>query len=200
MGAKGRLYFACVRRVMLYETESETWTEKKDNVDREKENDARIVRWMCIVRPEDKISIVELRNRLRWNIIRECLQNGRLHAFYISTTFEHKLSIIASLEKLLIFYIRIIICQLKVTSATKWQLLKMCYLRHRLRNFLFRWKIMFHSSFAFLTILWFTISVTSQWVLVHETRYLFEYIFWITTHQVTKLGQLIDISNDINSK
>ena len=93
---------------MLYETESETWTEKKDNVDREKENDARIVRWMCIVRPEDKISIVELRNRLRWNIIRECLQNGRLHAFYISTTFEHKLSIIASLEKLLIFYIRII--------------------------------------------------------------------------------------------
>ena len=65
MGAKGRLYFACVRRVMLYETESETWTEKKDNVDRQKEYDARIVRWMCIVRPEDKISIVELRNRLR---------------------------------------------------------------------------------------------------------------------------------------
>ena len=39
--------------------------------------------------------------------------------------------------------------------------------------------------FAFLTI---------PWVLVHETRCIFEYIFWTTTHEVTKLGQFIDIS------
>ena len=35
---------------------------------------------------------------------------------------------------------------LKVTSAAKRQLLKMCHLRHRLRIFLFRKKIMFHSQ------------------------------------------------------
>ena len=52
--------------------------------------------------------------------------------------------------------------------------------------------------FVFLTIPWFTKSVTSRWVLVHETRYIFEYIFWTTTHEVTKLGQLIVISKSTN--
>ena len=45
---------------------------------------------------------------------------------------------------------------LKVTSTTKRQLLKMCHLKQRLRIFLFRRKIMFHSQdiqvFVFLTI------------------------------------------------
>ena len=45
---------------------------------------------------------------------------------------------------------------LKVTSATKQQLLRMCHLKHRLRIFLFHRKIMFHSQdiqvFVFLTI------------------------------------------------
>ena len=94
--------------------------------------------------------------------------------------------------------------QLKITSATKWQLLKMCHLRQKLRIFLFHRKIMFHSQdiqvFVFLTSPWFTKSVTSRWVLVHETRYVFEYIFWTTTHEVTILRQLIDISNVNNSK
>ena len=91
---------------------------------------------------------------------------------------------------------------LKVTSATKQQLLKMCHLRHRLRMLLFRRKIMFRSQdiqvFLFLTIPWFTESVTSRWVLVHETSYIFEYIFWTTTHGVTKCGQLIDLSKGNN--
>ena len=52
--------------------------------------------------------------------------------------------------------------------------------------------------FVFLTIPWFTKSVTSWWVFVDETRYFFEYIFWTTTHEVTKLGQLIDISKGNN--
>ena len=52
--------------------------------------------------------------------------------------------------------------------------------------------------FVFLAILWFTKSVTSRWVFVHETRYIFEYIFWTTTHEVTKLGQLIDTSKGDN--
>ena len=53
-------------------------------------------------------------------------------------------------------------------------------LRHRLRDFLFRWKIMFRSQdiqvFLFLTIPWFTKSVTSLWVLVHETWSIFAYM------------------------
>ena len=59
-------------------------------------------------------------------------------------------------------------------------------LRHRLRIFLFRRKVMFRSQdievFVFLTIPTFTKSVTSWWVLVHETRCTFDYIFWITTN------------------
>ena len=51
--------------------------------------------------------------------------------------------------------------------------------------------------FAFLTILWFTKSMTS-WVLLHETGCIFEYILWTTTHWVTKLGQLTDINKGNN--
>ena len=91
---------------------------------------------------------------------------------------------------------------LKVTSATKQPLLELCHLKQRLRIFLFRRKIMFRSQdiqvFIFLTIQWFTKSVTSQWVIAHETRCIFECIFWTTTHKVTKLGQLIDISKGNN--
>ena len=62
---------------------------------------------------------------------------------------------------------------LKITSATKRYLLKICHLRHRLRIFLFHRKVMFRSQniqvFVFLTMPWFTKFVTSWWVLVHET-------------------------------
>ena len=92
--------------------------------------------------------------------------------------------------------------KLKVTSATKQYFLKICHLKHRLRIFLFRRKIMFRSQdiqvFVFLTISWFTKSVTSGWVLVHETRCISEYIFWTTTHEDTELGQMIDISKGDN--
>ena len=78
----------------------------------------------------------------------------------------------------------------------------MCYLWHRLRIFLFRRRIMFPSQdiqvFVFLTIPWFSEFVRSRWFLIHETRYVFEYIFWTTTHEVTKRGQLIDISKGNN--
>ena len=52
--------------------------------------------------------------------------------------------------------------------------------------------------FVFLTIPWFNKSVTSWWVLVHETRSVFDYIFWTTTHYAIKLGQLIDVSKGNN--
>ena len=63
---------------------------------------------------------------------------------------------------------------------------------------LFRRKIMFSSQdiqvFVFPTIPRFAKSLMSWWVLEHETRCICECIFWTTTHEVTKLGQLIDIS------
>ena len=49
----------------------------------------------------------------------------------------------------------------------------MCHLKHILRIFLFRRKIIFHSQdiqvFVLLNIPWFTKSLTSRWLLVHET-------------------------------
>ena len=62
--------------------------------------------------------------------------------------------------------------------------------------FLFRWKVIFrsqsHQGFVFLTIPWFTKSVKSWWVSLNQTGCIFEYIFWTRTHEVTKIGQLID--------
>ena len=52
--------------------------------------------------------------------------------------------------------------------------------------------------FVFLTIPSFAKSVTSQLVLVHETRCIFVDVFWTATHEVTKLGQLVDISKGNN--
>ena len=52
--------------------------------------------------------------------------------------------------------------------------------------------------FLFLTIPWFIKLVTSWWVLLHETGCIFEYIFWTTTHEPTKLGELIDIGKGNN--
>ena len=79
-----------------------------------------------------------------------------------------------------------LVSYLKVTSIIKWKHLKMCHLRHNLRIFLFLKKVMIHSRdsqvFVFLTIPWFSKSVTSWWVLVHETGCIFEYIFWTTSH------------------
>ena len=78
------------------------------------------------------------------------------------------------------------VVKIKFTSATKQQLLKMCYLRHSLRISLFHRKVMFYSQyiqvFLFLAISSFIKSVTSRRVLVYETKSIFEYIFWTTTH------------------
>ena len=72
----------------------------------------------------------------------------------------------------------------------------------QIKIFLFRRKIIFRYQdiqiFVFLTVPWFTKSVRSQWVLVHETRCIFKYILWTTIHEVIKLGQLIDIGKGNN--
>ena len=66
-------------------------------------------------------------------------------------------------------------CQESKFKGYQMILLKMCHLKHRLRIFLFHRKVMFRSQdiqvFVFLAISWFTKSVTSQWVLVHETSH-----------------------------
>ena len=52
-------------------------------------NDARMVRWMCNVRPEDRISAEELRTRLKLMGTKECLEDRRLHWFgHIEITEE----------------------------------------------------------------------------------------------------------------
>ena len=56
---------------MLYG--SDTWPVKKEDVIRLERNDARIVRWMCNVRPEDSISAEEPRTRLKLKSVRKCL-------------------------------------------------------------------------------------------------------------------------------
>ena len=62
---------------------------------------------------------------------------------------------------------------------------QMCHLRHKLRIFLFCKKFLLCSQdisvSLFLTILWFAKSVMSWWVLTHDTRCIFEYIFWTIT-------------------
>ena len=66
---------------------------------------------------------------------------------------------------------------------------KICYLRDRLRIFSFRRKVMFLCQdiqvFKFLAIPRFSKSVTSWKILVHKTGWIFEYIFWTTTHYLT---------------
>lgn len=53
--------------------ESETWPVWEEDVIRWQRHDARMVRWMCSVRPEDEISAEELQARLKFNRTRECL-------------------------------------------------------------------------------------------------------------------------------
>ena len=98
----------------------------------------------------------------------------------------------------------LVLLLLKVTSNIKWYFLKMCHLRCRLRMLLFCRKVMFCSQyiqvFVILTIPWFSKSKMWWWVLVCEIGCIFQYIFWTTTHELTKLGQMIDICKGNNFK
>ena len=74
LGANGRLCSAFVRSVMLYKIE----TAKEKDVIRIKRNDARMARWICNIRPEDRISAEELTTKLKFDSASECLQDKRL--------------------------------------------------------------------------------------------------------------------------
>ena len=58
---------------MLYG--SGTWSAKEESVIRVERNDARMVRFMCNVRPDDRISAEEHRTRLKLSSMRGFLQN-----------------------------------------------------------------------------------------------------------------------------
>ena len=85
--AKGQLYAACVRSVMLYG--SETWPVKVTDVMRLRRTEMRMVRWMCgaAVRRGpgdgggDGVSSAALRDRLGIQCISEVMRKGRLRWF-----------------------------------------------------------------------------------------------------------------------
>ena len=59
----------------------ETWLVKDGDVVNIERNGARMIRWMCNVRPEDNISTEELKTRLKLNSMKECLLDRRLEWF-----------------------------------------------------------------------------------------------------------------------
>ena len=79
LGARGRLYSTCVYTVMLYG--SETWPVEEEDLIWLEMNDTRMVRWMCNIRHEDRISSEKFRTRLKLKNIKEFLQNKRLQCF-----------------------------------------------------------------------------------------------------------------------
>ena len=76
LGAKDRLYFARVCSVMLYRNKTSP-VKEKDLIRLEK-NDTWMVRWMCNVRSEKKISAEELKTRLKLKSIKKCLEDRTL--------------------------------------------------------------------------------------------------------------------------
>ena len=76
---KVRLYSTCVCSIMSYG--SETSPVKEEYGIRLERDDARMVRWMCSIRPERRISAGELKTRLKLNSTRECLKDRILQSF-----------------------------------------------------------------------------------------------------------------------
>ena len=80
----------------------------------------------------------------------------------------------------------------------KWELLKLGHLRCRLKIFYLVYKLCSFSRYSSFFIFYnhpmvYQICNVMMSILVHEIRYIFEFIFWTTTHQITKLGQITNI-------
>ena len=71
--AKGRAYTTGTCIVAL--CGSQTLSVEEGNVIKLEGNDAKMVRWMCKVRPQDRISAGETQNILSLNILSECSHN-----------------------------------------------------------------------------------------------------------------------------
>jgi hypothetical protein len=76
---KGKVYRACVQRVLVYG--SETWPVKVDDMQRLERTERMMVRWMCGVSLKDRVSSAELDRRLGVQGIVNVVRQGRLRWF-----------------------------------------------------------------------------------------------------------------------
>ena len=73
---RGQLYNSCVRRVLLYS--AECWATTAKDIDRLRRADRAMVRWICKVRLEDRVSSANLLKRLKLPPIEFTVQDSRL--------------------------------------------------------------------------------------------------------------------------
>lgn len=73
------MYNACVRSVLLYA--SETWALNVEDTNRIKRTDHAMLRWICSVKLSDKLSMKELRSRLKLHSVEDVLSYNRLRWF-----------------------------------------------------------------------------------------------------------------------
>jgi len=76
---KGKVYNACVQRVLVYG--SETWPVKTDDMQRLERTERMMVRWMCGVSLKNRISSEELNGRLGVEGVADVVRRGRLRWF-----------------------------------------------------------------------------------------------------------------------
>ena len=71
---KGKIYRACVHRVLVYG--SETWAVKVEDMRRLGRAENSMVRWMCGVTLKDRIQTVDLRKRLGIECVSDVVRRG----------------------------------------------------------------------------------------------------------------------------
>src|SRR5664279_1077102 len=79
LAVKGKVYKACVQRVLVYG--SETWPIKVEDMQRLQRTEKMMVRWMCGMTLKNKISSVELYDRLDVEAVSDVVRRGRLGWF-----------------------------------------------------------------------------------------------------------------------
>jgi hypothetical protein len=76
---KGKVYNACVQRVLVYG--SETWPVKTEDMQRLERTERMMVRWMCGVSLKNRITSKELNGRLGVEGVADVVRRGRLRWF-----------------------------------------------------------------------------------------------------------------------
>jgi hypothetical protein len=76
---KGKVYKACVQRVLVYG--SETWPVKTEDMQRLERTERMMVRWMCGASLKDRISSDDLNRRLGVEGVADVVRRGRLRWF-----------------------------------------------------------------------------------------------------------------------
>jgi hypothetical protein len=76
---KGKIYKACVQRVLVYG--SETWAMKVEDMHRLERTERMMVRWMCGVTLKNKVSSAELNRWLDIESVADVVRRGRLRWF-----------------------------------------------------------------------------------------------------------------------